>query len=110
MAKKGKIKPLGDHILIRRVEAQNVTKGGIVLPESAKEKPKEGIVLALGDGKLLETGERSTFQVKTRCSFPPMPGPRSRWTARNSCWFARTRFLRSSTDPELRSAAPAMGR
>lgn len=64
MAKKGKIKPLGDHILIRRVEAQSMTKGGIVLPESAKEKPKEGIVLALGDGKLLETGERSKFQVK----------------------------------------------
>ena len=64
MAKEGKIRPLGDQILIRRVEAQNMTKGGIVLPESAKEKPKEGIVLALGDGRLLENGERKPFQVK----------------------------------------------
>lgn len=65
MAKEGKIRPLGDQILIRRVEAQSMTKGGIVLPESAKEKPKEGIVLALGDGRLLEdTGERKPFQVK----------------------------------------------
>ena len=64
MAKEGKIKPLGDQILIRRLEAQGVTKGGIVLPESAKEKPKEGVVLALGDGRLLESGERKPFQVK----------------------------------------------
>ena len=61
---KDRIKPLGDHILIRRVEAENMTKGGIVLPDSAKEKPKEGIVLALGDGRLLDNGERSPFQVK----------------------------------------------
>ena len=60
---KDRIKPLGDHILIRRIEAENVTKGGIVLPDSAKEKPKEGIVLALGDGRLLDNGERSDFQV-----------------------------------------------
>jgi chaperonin GroES len=64
MAKEGKIKPLGDHILIRRVEAENMTKGGIVLPDSAKEKPREGIVLALGDGRLMESGERAPFQVK----------------------------------------------
>ncbi len=60
----GKIKPLNDHVLIRRVEAEEVTKGGIVLPETAKEKPREGIVLAIGDGKLLENGERLEFQVK----------------------------------------------
>jgi chaperonin GroES len=64
MAKEGRIKPLGDHVLIRRVEAEGVTKGGIVLPESAKEKPKEGIVLALGDGRMLDSGERQPFQVK----------------------------------------------
>ncbi|MBU0755025.1 MAG: co-chaperone GroES [Planctomycetes bacterium] len=62
---KDKIRPLGDQILIRRIEAENKTKGGIVLPDSAKEKPKEGIVLALGDGRLLESGERKPFQVKT---------------------------------------------
>ena len=64
MAKEGKIRPLGDHILVRRMEAENITKGGIVLPESAKEKPKEGIVLALGDGRLLDDGTRVPFQVK----------------------------------------------
>lgn len=61
---KGKIKPLNDYILVRRVEAANTTKGGIVLPDTAKEKPKEGIVLALGDGKLLDDGKRLEFQVK----------------------------------------------
>jgi len=64
MAKKGKIKPLSDHILVRRMEAETMSKGGIVLPDSAKEKPKEGIVLALGDGRLLEDGTRALFQVK----------------------------------------------
>jgi len=64
MAVSGKIKPLNDHILVRRVEAESRTKGGIVLPDTAKEKPREGIVLALGDGKLLDDGKRLEFQVK----------------------------------------------
>lgn len=61
---KGKIRPLNDFVLVRRVEAAETTKGGIVLPDTAKEKPKEGIILALGDGKLLDNGERQAFQVK----------------------------------------------
>ena len=61
---KGKIRPLNDFVLVRRVEAAQTTKGGIVLPDTAKEKPKEGIILALGDGKLLDNGERQAFQVK----------------------------------------------
>jgi chaperonin GroES len=60
----GKIKPLNDYVLIRRLEAVATTKGGIVLPDSAKEKPKEGTVLALGDGALLKDGKRAEFQVK----------------------------------------------
>jgi len=60
----GKIKPLNDYILVRRVEAAATTKGGIVLPDTAKEKPKEGIVLALGDGPMLKDGTRVPFQVK----------------------------------------------
>jgi chaperonin GroES len=59
-----KIKPLGDKVLAKRLEAEEVTKGGIVLPDTAKEKPKEGKILALGDGKLLEDGTRALFQVK----------------------------------------------
>ncbi len=58
------IRPLGDKVLIQRLEAEAVTKGGIVLPDSAKEKPRRGEIIALGDGKLLETGERGEFQVK----------------------------------------------
>jgi chaperonin GroES len=59
-----KIRPLADKVLIKRVEAETMTKGGIVLPDSAKEKPRRGKVVALGDGKLLENGTRSEFQVK----------------------------------------------
>ena len=59
-----RIKPLGEKILAKRLEAEEMTKGGIYLPDNAKEKPKEGEVLALGDGKLLENGTRSEFQVK----------------------------------------------
>ena len=62
MAKLG-IRPLGDKVLIKRVEAESTTAGGIVLPDSAKEKPKRGIVQALGDGRLLDSGERSKLQV-----------------------------------------------
>jgi len=58
------IRPLGEKILLKRVEAEEKTTGGIVLPETAKEKPKEGTVMALGDGKLLNNGERAEFQVK----------------------------------------------
>jgi len=46
------------------VEAQTVTTGGIVLPETAKEKPRRGKIIALGDGKLLDSGERAEFEVK----------------------------------------------
>jgi chaperonin GroES len=62
---KPKVKPLNDKVLVKRVEAETVTKGGIVLPDAAKEKPREGIILALGDGKLLDDGKRSPFQVST---------------------------------------------
>ena len=59
-----KVRPLGDKILLKRVEAESKTKSGIVLPEAAKEKPKRGTVIAVGDGKLLDNGERAKFQVK----------------------------------------------
>ncbi len=59
-----KLRPLGDKILIKRVEAESKTKSGIVLPDSAKEKPKRGKVIAVGEGKILDSGEKSTFTVK----------------------------------------------
>ena len=62
--KKLKIRPLGEKVLLKRLEAEETTKGGIVLPDTAKEKPQKGTVLAVGDGKLLEDGTRAKFQVK----------------------------------------------
>jgi len=58
------IKPLGDKVIVQRVEADQTTAGGIVLPDSAKEKPKRGIILAVGNGRLLDDGSRSEMQVK----------------------------------------------
>ncbi len=58
------IKPLNDKIILKRVEAEDVTAGGIYLPDTAKEKPKRGKVQAVGSGKLLEDGGRSDMQVK----------------------------------------------
>jgi len=58
------IKPLGDKVIVKRVEADGKTSGGIILPDSAKEKPKRGIVLAVGNGRMLDSGERTAMQVK----------------------------------------------
>src|ERR1700704_5885304 len=59
-----KVVPINDKIVVKRTEAEDKTAGGIVLPDAAKEKPKQGKVLSLGDGKLLDTGKRAAFQVK----------------------------------------------
>jgi chaperonin GroES len=59
-----KLRPLGDKIIVKRVEAETKTKSGIVLPDTAKEKPKRGKVIAVGDGKRLDSGERAPFTVK----------------------------------------------
>ena len=59
-----KLRPLADKILVKRLEAESKTKSGIVLPDSAKEKPKRGTIISLGDGKRLENGERAPFNVK----------------------------------------------
>jgi len=58
------IRPLGEKVLVKRLEADEKTAGGIVLPDTAKEKPKRGKVLGVGDGRLLDTGERKPLQVK----------------------------------------------
>jgi chaperonin GroES len=59
-----KVKPLQDRILIKRIQEEEKTKGGIIIPDAAKEKPQEGIVVAVGDGKVLESGQRVAPQVK----------------------------------------------
>jgi chaperonin GroES len=59
-----KIRPLADKVLVERVEAEAKTAGGIVLPDTAKEKPQRGKIVAVGEGKLLEDGTRREVQVK----------------------------------------------
>lgn len=59
-----KVKPLQDRVLIKRVEEEAKSKGGIIIPDSAKEKPQEGIVIAVGPGKVADSGTRVPCEVK----------------------------------------------
>jgi len=59
-----KIRPLYDRIVVKRIEEQETVRGGIIIPDSAKEKPQEGEVVALGTGKLDDKGEKIAFTVK----------------------------------------------
>jgi len=59
-----KLQPLGDRVVVQREEAEERTAGGIVLPDSAQDKPARGEIISIGDGRLLDDGSRSTFQVK----------------------------------------------
>ena len=59
-----KIRPLQDRILVKRVEEEETTSGGIIIPDSAKEKPQEGKVVAVGPGKVLENGKHSKPDVE----------------------------------------------
>jgi chaperonin GroES len=61
---KVKLVPLGDRIVVQREESQERTSGGIFLPDSAKDRPTRGKIVAVGDGRVLENGSRSTLQVK----------------------------------------------
>jgi len=60
------LKPLADRIIVKPLEAEDVTKGGIVLPDTAKEKPQEGEVVAVGDGKVLDNGQVKALTVKVK--------------------------------------------
>jgi chaperonin GroES len=59
-----KVKPLNDRILLKRIESKESKRGGIIIPDSAKEKPMEGKVVAVGSGKLEKDGKRSPLEVK----------------------------------------------
>ncbi|KKK74870.1 hypothetical protein LCGC14_2879430 [marine sediment metagenome] len=61
---KVKIQPLGDRVVVQREDAEEITGGGIVLPDSAKDKPTRGKIVSIGDGRLLDDGSRSEFQVE----------------------------------------------
>ena len=59
-----KIRPLHDRVIVKRIKEEETTKGGIIIPDTAKEKPIEGKVTAVGDGKTLEDGKKQPLQVK----------------------------------------------
>jgi chaperonin GroES len=59
-----KLKPLGDRVVVRPISWEEVTRSGIVLPDTAKEKPQQGEVLAVGSGRILENGQRVPMEVK----------------------------------------------
>jgi chaperonin GroES len=59
-----KIRPVGDRVVVKPAAKEEVTKSGIVIPDTAKEKSQEGVVIAVGSGKLLDNGDRVTLEVK----------------------------------------------
>ena len=59
-----KIQPVGDRVVVKPADKEEVTRSGIVIPDTAKEKPQEGNVIAVGSGKLLDSGERAAMEVK----------------------------------------------
>jgi chaperonin GroES len=59
-----KVRPLQDRVVVQRIEEEEKTKGGIIIPDTAKEKPQEGKVIAVGNGKVLENGTRQAMDVK----------------------------------------------
>jgi len=61
-----KLKPLADRVVVKALEPGEVNKGGIIIPDTAKEKPQEGEVVAVGPGRLLDTGERQPVEVKEK--------------------------------------------
>jgi len=60
-----KIKPLQDRVIVKRIDQEEEVRGGIVIPDTAKEKPQEGEVVAVGDGKILENGQKVALSVKS---------------------------------------------
>ena len=61
-----KLKPLGDRVVVRPLDPAEVKKGGIIIPDTAKERPQEGEVIAVGPGRLLDSGERQVVEVKAK--------------------------------------------
>ena len=80
-----KMQPLGDRVVILPTPREEMTKSGIVLPDTAKEKPQEGKIIAAGPGRLTDEGKREPMDVKeaTSCSMPSTQAPSSRSTARS---------------------------
>ena len=80
-----KVRPLDDRVVVEPLEAEETSRGGILLPDTAKQKPQRGRVLAVGPGKLRDNGERgaSPWASATRSSTASTAATTSRWTARS---------------------------
>jgi chaperonin GroES len=61
---KTQLKPIGSHVIVKRHEAEDKSKGGIFIPEKGKEKPKQGTIISVGNGKVMEDGKRQAMQLK----------------------------------------------
>ena len=61
-----KVRPLHDRLLVKRIEEEETVKGGIIIPDSVKEKPQEGEVIAVGNGKILDNGSKVALDVKAK--------------------------------------------
>lgn len=90
------IRPLHDRVVVKRLEAQEQIRGGIIIPDTAKEKPQEAEVFAVGPGKVNEDGKRSPMDVKKgdRILIGKYSAARSRSTARSTSSCAKTRSSR----------------
>jgi co-chaperonin GroES (HSP10) len=84
-----KLRPLHDRVIVKRMEEEKMSAGGIVIPDNAAEKPIRGEVLAVGKGKILDNGEQRGLDVK-KGDKVLFPAPRSRWMARNCSLCAKT--------------------
>ena len=89
-----KLKPLDDRVVVEPLTAEEKTAGGIVLPDTAKDKPQRGKVIAVGPGKLLDSGERSPiiFAIGDEVLVPKYSGTKSKSTRRKSKSFASRIF------------------
>jgi chaperonin GroES len=80
------IKPLQDRVIVQRLEEEEKTAGGIIIPDSAKEKPQQGKIVAVGPGKVLEGGTKVELTVKARRHYPVRQVRRQR----SQAWMVRT--------------------
>jgi chaperonin GroES len=94
------LKPLGDRVLVEPMEEKEVKKGAIIIPDTAKEKPTEGIVRALGTGKTDDNGKKVPFEVKVG---DRVLVSKSNWMAKNtSCWAATISWPLSNNPQPLK--------
>ena len=110
-ATKVAIKPLEDRIVVQAIEAETTTASGIVIPDTAKEKPQEGTVLAVGPGRVDDNGKRirSTSRSVTPSSTRSTAAPRSSTGAR-STWCSRPETCSRSSRSDQLTVATALGR